>query len=144
MVTAGWRLEFTFLCWPRFNHSVSKVLLGVVAPGWCCTAVAVDDTYLLTAGADTMVLPANGILLNDTVPCDSAVTIQVTTPPTKGTLVSAPAPWSPKASRRGMAGGGFTYRPNNLQAPEEDSFEYTITCNGMVSLFPTDFGPLLH
>ena len=89
-----------------------------------------DDEYALVAGADTVVPAANGILVNDTVPCSSAVTITVTKQPTHGTLT---APTPRLAPRRGMAGGGFTYTPNNLAQPDADFYEYTINCNGMVS-----------
>lgn len=98
--------------------------------------LAVPDQYTLDVGKATVVPPTNGILVNDMVPCGSAVTIQVTTPPTKGTLTNPPSlarRKQPQRQQRRMDGGGFTYTPNNLAAPDSDFYEYSITCDGQVS-----------
>lgn len=97
--------------------------------------LAVDDTYPLTPGGDTTVLPADGILNNDNVPCGSAVTIRVVTPPTHGTLTAPPArrvAFRKQARRRGMEGGGFTYRPKDVANIVDDSYQYEIRCGDQV------------
>lgn len=103
----------------------------------CCLAappLAVDDTYPLTPGGDTTVAPADGILMNDNVPCGTAVSIRVVTAPKHGTLTSPPARRGSfrKPARRGMEGGGFTYKPNDLANIVDDSYQYEIRCGDQV------------
>lgn len=88
-------------------------------------AVAVDDTYPLAATGDTVIPAASGILANDNVPCGSAATITVVTPPAHGTLTAI----ARSAKRR--AEGSFTYKPTG--APVADSFVYEVDCNGLMS-----------
>lgn len=102
----------------------------LVSVGLAANPDAVDDTYPLVVNGPTTIPAATGVLLNDSVPCGDAVTIRVVIDPVNGTINS----WSARKARLvGATKGGFTYTPDNLAAPSDDSFVYEINCNGLVS-----------
>lgn len=87
-----------------------------------CTAappVAVDDLYPQSPGQPTQVPSGKGILQNDTVPCGSKVTVEVTSPPAHGTITAI------------ADDGSFEYTPTGVQV--DDQFSYEITCDGLTS-----------
>ena len=83
--------------------------------------VAVPDQYTQAPTGDTVVPAAAGILANDTVPCGSAATVRVVTPPAHGTVTSI------------ANDGSYTYSPDDPLFPVDDSFVYELNCNGLVS-----------
>lgn len=104
-----------------------------------------DDTYLQARDGNTQIF-GPGILTNDTVPCGSAVEVELVTPPKHGQVTAL------------RGDGGFTYvqipgsasntRHSNRQSRQAqpraassgllvpDAFTYKITCpdTGLVSL----------
>lgn len=78
-----------------------------------------EDTYPQTTNGATTVIPSTeGILTNDIVPCGKDAVVAVVTPPTFGKVVVA-------------GDGSFSYSPYGT--PRDDAFQYSVTCNGLVS-----------
>ena len=94
--------------------------------------LAVDDLYVQPLSGPTIV-PAPGVLSNDTIPCGANAVIRVTTSRSAGTVSL-------------NADGSFIYTPNG--PPTADSFKYEIDCNGLVSeatvLLPARPGNCTH
>lgn len=81
---------------------------------------AVGDTFLQTPDAET-VIPAPGLLGNDTVSCVSPVEVLLETPPKYGQVTAL------------SDDGSFTYAPS--EPAQADSFTYLLRCpdTGLVS-----------
>lgn len=122
-------VELGLLCGCTSSKDIPTAL-GLVLNGFdllscflvTCTAppVAVADRYVLNPTGATTV--QTSILANDIVPCGTAATITVVKSPAHGVLSSLAVPG---------ALGIFTYTPNDLNLPVDDSFDYKVTCDGL-------------
>lgn len=81
--------------------------------------LAQDDMLPQSPGGPTTT-PGPGVLTNDTVPCGSNAKLTVTSSPQHGTVALSNS-------------GALVYTPSQPGQRIDDSFEYTVTCDGMQS-----------